>query len=373
MWPSTTFGPVHPLGERSTIMGQRGRVASPVDAGVLLDRANFQDALLQRRSHFLMHRGRIIALDEIRFVAVSDQQRLQFFMRNAREDRGIRDLVAVEVQHRQHRPIANGIQEFIRMPGGGKRTGFGLAVSYSDGNDEVRIVESRSVRMRDGIAQFAAFVNRTRRFRRAVRADSAGKRKLLEEFEQAGFVAALVGINLGVVAFEVAVGQRGRRAVTRAGDVHDIQVIFLDEPIQMNPNQRLSGIGPPMTKKPILDVLRLQGLAKQRIRAKIDHSCRQIIAGMPVSIDLSQLVGCKRRQNLRRNSHGRSPRLKMRFGCKHRTHRCSSLEPKLFCKRKHLRNRPLIAPSCPEVRCGAAVRDPCPNSHEAIVWDCEPC
>src|ERR1700677_2146517 len=69
----------------------------------------------------------------------------------------------------------------------------------------------------------------------------------------------------------------------------------------MNPNQRLSRIRPPMTKKPILDVLRLQGLAKQRIRAKIDHSCRQIIAGLPVSIRLYKLVGGKRRSGASRN------------------------------------------------------------------------
>ena len=57
-----------------------------------------------------MHHKRVIAFDEIRFVAISDQQRLQFFVRNAREDGRIRDLVAVEVQHRQDSPIANRIQ-----------------------------------------------------------------------------------------------------------------------------------------------------------------------------------------------------------------------------------------------------------------------
>src|SRR5271168_3111510 len=122
------------------------------------------------------------------------------------------------------------------MPGGGKRTGFGLAVSYGDGNDEVGI-------------------------------NPAGKRKLPEELEQTSFVASLVGIDLGIVAFKVTVGQRGRRAVTRARDVHHIQVIFLDQTVQVNPNQRLSRIRPPMTKEPMLDVLRPQGLAKQRIRA----------------------------------------------------------------------------------------------------------
>ena len=209
-------------------------------------------------------------------------------MRDARQDCGICDLVAVEVQHRQDGAIANRIQEFIRMPGGGKRTGFRLAIAYRDGDDEIRIIERRSVSMGDGVAKLAAFVNRTRRFRRAVRADSSGKRELPEELEQASFVATLVGIDLGVVAFEIAIGKRGGRAMTGAGDVDDIQVVFLDEPVQMNPNQRLAGIGSPMTKKPILDVLWLQRFAKQRIRAKIDHSCRQIIAGSPVGIDLPQ-------------------------------------------------------------------------------------
>src|SRR5580704_8746653 len=149
------------------------------------------------------------------------------------------------------------------MPGGGKRTGFSLAVSYSDGNDYVRIVESGSVPMREGIAQLAAFVNRTGCFRRAVRANPAGKRKLLEELEQASFVTTLVGIDLGIVALKVAVGERGRRAVTRARDVHHVQVVFLDKAVQVNPNQRLSRIRPPMTKKPMLDVFRPQGLAEQ--------------------------------------------------------------------------------------------------------------
>jgi hypothetical protein len=64
-----------------------------------------------------------------------------------------------------------------------------------------------------------------------VRANTSGKRKLLEELKQASFVTTLVGIDLGIVAFEVAVGQRGRRAVTRARNVHDVQVIFFDETV----------------------------------------------------------------------------------------------------------------------------------------------
>ena len=53
--PSTTFGPVQPLGVRRTIIGQRGRSAEPVRAGVALDAADLGDHAVQRRGHELVH------------------------------------------------------------------------------------------------------------------------------------------------------------------------------------------------------------------------------------------------------------------------------------------------------------------------------
>src|SRR5580704_8303442 len=66
-------------------------------AGVLLDRPNLEDAFLKRGSHFLMHLGRVDALDKVRFVAVADQERLQLLPRNTRQQGWIRNLVAVEM------------------------------------------------------------------------------------------------------------------------------------------------------------------------------------------------------------------------------------------------------------------------------------
>jgi hypothetical protein len=176
-----------------------------------------------------MHRERVVTFDEVRLVAVPGQQRLQFFIRDPSQNGRICDLVAVEVQHWQDGAIADGIQEFVRMPRGCKWTGFRLAVTDYDGDDQIRIVEYCSVRMRDGVPKFAAFVDRTGRLRGAVRANSSRKGELSEELEHARFVAALVRINLGVVAFEIAVGERGWRTMTRAGDVDDIQVVLLDD------------------------------------------------------------------------------------------------------------------------------------------------
>jgi hypothetical protein len=49
-----------------------------------------------------------------------------------------------------------------------------------------------------------------------------------------------------------------------------------------------------MTQEPILDVLRLQRLAQQRILSQIKHSRAKIVARHPVGIHLPQLFGLKR-------------------------------------------------------------------------------
>ena len=108
------------------------------------------------------------------------------------------------------------------MPGGCKRTGLGLAVSDCHGNDEVRIIERCPVGVRDGISKFPTFMNRTWGLRCAVRTDPSGEGKLLEELEHARFVSALVRINFGVVPFQIAVGEGGRRAMAGARDIQDI-------------------------------------------------------------------------------------------------------------------------------------------------------
>src|SRR5208283_5950744 len=100
---------------------------------------------------------------------------------------------------------------------------------------------------------FAPLVNRAGGLWSAMGADTAGKGKLAEEFEHAGCVAALVRINLGVMAFEVGVGQRRGSAMAGAGDVHDIQVVLFDQAIQVDPDEGLAGIGSPVTQQAVLD------------------------------------------------------------------------------------------------------------------------
>ena len=88
-----------------------------------------------------------------------------------------------------------------------------------------------------------------------MRAYPSWKPELAEELEHASFIGALVRINLGVMALEIAVRERGGRTMAGAGHVKNIQVVFLDEPIQVDPNEGLPGIGSPVSEKSVLTVL----------------------------------------------------------------------------------------------------------------------
>ena len=79
------------------------------------------------------------------------------------------------MKNRQHRAVANRIQEFVRVPARGERTSLGLAIADDAHGEEVGIVKHRAERVRERVAQFAAFVDGTRRFRRDVAGDAAGK------------------------------------------------------------------------------------------------------------------------------------------------------------------------------------------------------
>ena len=56
LWPLISFGPVQPFGERSTIIGHRGRSAFLLARAARLEGANPADRLVERGRHLLMHR-----------------------------------------------------------------------------------------------------------------------------------------------------------------------------------------------------------------------------------------------------------------------------------------------------------------------------
>jgi hypothetical protein len=63
-----------------------------------------------------MHTLRIAALDEVGCIAVTDKQGLQFLVADPSEQGRVIDLVAVEVQYRQHGAVGDRIDEFVAVP-----------------------------------------------------------------------------------------------------------------------------------------------------------------------------------------------------------------------------------------------------------------
>src|SRR5207253_7812218 len=102
----------------------------------------------------------------------------------SRKQRGVVDLVAVEVQDRQDRAVADGIQELVGMPRGGERSRLRFAIAHRHCDQQIGIVEGGAEGVRDAVAELAAFVDGARSLGRAVAADAAGEREFFEELAQ---------------------------------------------------------------------------------------------------------------------------------------------------------------------------------------------
>src|SRR5262249_33532675 len=147
------------------------------------------------------------------------------------------DFVAIKMEDRQHRAVPGWVQELIDVPGSRQRSSFGFTIANHCCHDQVGVVERSATGMGQDVAELPAFMDRTRRFRRAVTSDPARKRKLLEEFTQSLRVRALFRIYLRVRAFQISRTENSGGAMSRAGQENHVKVVFLNQPVQMNINE----------------------------------------------------------------------------------------------------------------------------------------
>ena len=117
----------------------------------------------------------IAPFDEVRLVAHALEELLQLFVRDAREEARVGDLVAVQVQDRQHAAVASRVEKLVAVPAGGQRAGLRFAVADDAGDDQVRVVERGAVGVAQRVAELAAFVNAARRLRGDVAGNAAGE------------------------------------------------------------------------------------------------------------------------------------------------------------------------------------------------------
>ena len=258
------LGPVHPFGVRK----HDHRPARPLDSARLADRRESRRAPSSSVAAIAacICLG-IVALDEVRLVAVAAQQLAQLVVRNAREHGRVRDLVAVQVQDRQDDAVALRVEELVRVPAGGERPGLRFAVADDAADEQVGVVERGAVGVHERVAELAALVDRARRLGRDVARDAAGERELPEEPAQPLLVAADVRVDLGVGALEVGVRDERRAAVARARDEDRVQVVRLDRAVQVRVEEVQAGRRPPVAEQARLDVL-------ERAAARAAAGCR---------------------------------------------------------------------------------------------------
>src|SRR5512133_327754 len=102
---------------------------------------NTVHASVECGGELFVHSGRVITLNDIRFVAVPPHQIQQLIGGNAGQNGGISNLVPVEMQDRQHRSITDWVEELVGVPRGRKRAGLGFAVADDACNDQVWVVK----------------------------------------------------------------------------------------------------------------------------------------------------------------------------------------------------------------------------------------
>jgi hypothetical protein len=256
----------------------------------MLDGTDLADHLVQDGGHPLVHVGRLRTAHEAGRIPVAFQQRLQLGLGDPGQNRGPGDLVAVQVQDRQHRAVAHRVQELVGMPAGGQRARLRFPVADHAADQQVGTVEGGAVGVHQRVAEFAALIDGARRLGRDVAGDAAREGELAEEPPQPLLVPADVRVDLGVGALQVDVGDQPRAAVARPGDVDSVEVLAADDPVHMHVDEVEPGCGAPVAEQARLDVLQAQRLAQQRVVQQIDLADGQVVGGPPPGVEAGQLV-----------------------------------------------------------------------------------
>ena len=239
-------------------------------------------ALLERCGEVPVHLARVGAGDHSAFVSLAGEQLRDLLIARPAEYGRAGDLVLIEVQDRQHRPVARRVEEAHPLPGALKRRGLRLAVADHTGYEEVGIVKGGAEGVNEGIAQLAALVDRPGGWDADVTGNPTGRRELTHQVQQPGLVHRGLGVELGVGALEVDVRHHRRAAVTRPGDEEDVGACGANQPVQLGIDEVQSWRGAPVAEQAWLDVLGTEWLSQQRIPLQVDLGDGEVVGRLPI-------------------------------------------------------------------------------------------
>src|ERR1017187_74181 len=97
-------------------------------------------------------------------------------------------------------------------------------------------------------------MDRARAFRGGVTGNSSRERKLNEEFPQSRFILTDIRVNFAVGSLEVGIAHDRRPAMSWAGDVNHVEIVFLDDTVEVHVDEVLSWSSAPMSEEHVLHV-----------------------------------------------------------------------------------------------------------------------
>ena len=142
------LGPRPALGRAQDDHRPGGPLGAAVLAGGPLDLLDLFHHLVENLGHAAVGRFGLVALDEVGVVAVALKELFELAIGHPSQHRGAGDLVAVQVQDRQHGAVACRVQELVRVPAGCQRSRLGLAIADDAGDQQIGVVEGGAVGVR---------------------------------------------------------------------------------------------------------------------------------------------------------------------------------------------------------------------------------
>ena len=231
----------------------------------------------------------------------------ELFVGDAGQDGRVGDLVAIEVQDRQHDTVGARVHELVGLPAGSQRAGLSLAVADDGRDKQARVVHDGAVSVGQSVTQLTTLVDGARGLRSEVGRDTARVGELTEELLQTSFVLGDLREGLGVGAVQVGLGGTGRATVARAHDDHGVLLVISDETVDVADEEVQARGGAPVADQTVLDVFAGEGLLHQRVATQIDLADGEVVGCTPVLIHtFDSFLGNRSVQLLPRGANNRT-------------------------------------------------------------------
>ena len=270
-----------------------------------LDVADVVEDLLEQRGEASVDGGVGLVVEagneEVRVIAHALEELGELVVGDAGEDRGVGDLVAVEVQDRQHDAVGLGVHELVGLPGRGERARLGLTVAHDGDSEQAGVVHDGAVGVGQRVAELAALVDGAGGLGGVVGGDATGVGELAEELLEASLVVGDVRTDVIVGAVEQGLRGAGGATVTGAHQEHGVLLVVGDEAVDVTEQEVHARRGAPVANETVLDVgtaevAGLAGLligpvgAHEGVGAQVDLADGQVVRRAPVLLDALELL-----------------------------------------------------------------------------------